>query len=144
MRRTMTRNAALLWNSSKFRLVCSSMYRVPRLIEDVSLEKETLIPLRAYLDCLIEGCSIRATVRMTGVAKKTVMRLLVEVGEVRAVYQDQAFRNLRCKRLQPDELLSMDISAKKRTARRRLHARIRMLVTFGCGYGSQFIHGAQA
>jgi IS1 family transposase len=56
------------------------------------------------INCLIEGCSIRATVRMTGVAKKTVMRLLVEVGEVCAVYQDQAFRNLRCKRLQLDEM----------------------------------------
>jgi hypothetical protein len=58
------------------------------------------------IDCLIEGCSIRATVRMTGVAKKTVMRLLVEVGEVCAVYQDQTFLNLRCKRLQLDELWS--------------------------------------
>jgi IS1 family transposase len=58
------------------------------------------------INCLIEGCSIRATVRMTGVAKKTVMRLLVEVGEVCAVYQDQAFRNLCCKRLQLDELWS--------------------------------------
>ena len=27
--------------------------------------------------CLIEGCSIRATVRMTGVAKNTVTKLLV-------------------------------------------------------------------
>lgn len=34
------------------------------------------------IGCLIEGCSIRSTVRMTGVAKKTVMRVLVEVGEV--------------------------------------------------------------
>src|ERR1700691_3741190 len=58
------------------------------------------------INCLIEGCSIRATVRMTGVAKKTVMRLLVEIGEACAVYQDQAFRNLRCKRLQLDEMWS--------------------------------------
>jgi IS1 family transposase len=58
------------------------------------------------IGCLIEGCSIRATVRLTGVAKKTVMRLLVEVGEVCADYQDRAFRNLRCKRLQLDELWS--------------------------------------
>ncbi|MGO8868645.1 MAG: IS1 family transposase [Alphaproteobacteria bacterium] len=56
------------------------------------------------ISCLIEGCSIRATVRMTGVAKKTVMRALVEVGEVCADYQDQVFRNLRCRRLQLDEL----------------------------------------
>ena len=34
------------------------------------------------LSCLLEGCSIRATVRMTGVSKKTVSRLLVEAGNV--------------------------------------------------------------
>ena len=56
------------------------------------------------ISCLIEGCSIRSTVRMTGVAKKTVMRVLVEVGEVCADYQDHVFRNLRCKRLQLDEM----------------------------------------
>jgi IS1 family transposase len=58
------------------------------------------------INCLIEGCSIRATVRMTGVAKKTVMRLLVEVGDVCADYQDKVFHDLRCKRLQLDELWS--------------------------------------
>lgn len=56
------------------------------------------------ISCLVEGCSIRATVRITGVAKKTVMRLLVEVGQVCADYQDRVFRNLPCGRLQLDEL----------------------------------------
>ncbi len=56
------------------------------------------------INCLIEGCSIRATVRMTGVSKKTVMRLLVEVGEVCADFQSRVFRNLRSKRLQLDEM----------------------------------------
>jgi hypothetical protein len=41
---------------------------------------------------------------MTNVSKKTVMRLLVEVGEVCADYQNEVFRNLRCKRLQLDEM----------------------------------------
>jgi IS1 family transposase len=58
------------------------------------------------ISCLIEGCSIRATVRMTGVSKKTVMRALVEVGEVCADYQDRVFRNLQSKRLQLDEMWS--------------------------------------
>jgi IS1 family transposase len=58
------------------------------------------------ISCLIEGCSIRSTVRMTGVAKKTVMRVLVEVGEVCADYQDRTFRNLRSRRLQLDEMWS--------------------------------------
>ena len=53
---------------------------------------------------LIEGCSIRSTVRMTGVAKKTVMRLLVEVGAFCSDYQDRVFRHLSCRRLQVDEL----------------------------------------
>src|SRR5260370_2083558 len=56
------------------------------------------------ISCLIEGCSIRSTVRMTGVAKKTVMRVLVEVGAICAAYQDYAFRNLTTKRLQLDEM----------------------------------------
>jgi hypothetical protein len=56
------------------------------------------------VNCLIEGCCIRATVRMTGIAEKTVMRLLREVGEVYESYQDRALRNLPCRRIQLDEL----------------------------------------
>lgn len=53
---------------------------------------------------LIEGNSIRATVRMTGAAKDTVTKLLVAAGSFCAEYQDGAFRNLKCKRLQCDEI----------------------------------------
>ena len=35
---------------------------------------------------------------------KTVMRVLVEVGEVCADYQDRIFRNLNSRRLQLDEM----------------------------------------
>src|SRR5271166_3984645 len=65
------------------------------------------------ISALLEGCSIRSTVRMTGVSKKTVMRLLVEAGRVAASYQDQLFRNLDCKRLQLDELWAF-IAAKQK------------------------------
>jgi IS1 family transposase len=58
------------------------------------------------VSCLIEGCSIRSTVRMTDVAKKTVMRLVVEVGAFCADYQDRVFRNLNCQRIQVDECWS--------------------------------------
>ncbi len=56
------------------------------------------------LNCLIEGCSIRSTVRMTGVSKKTVSRLLVEAGTVAADYQDRVMKNLPCRRIQVDEV----------------------------------------
>ena len=58
------------------------------------------------LGCLVEGNSIRATVRMTGVAKNTVVRLLEDVGLACMDYQDQAIRNLSCKRIQCDEIWS--------------------------------------
>lgn len=55
---------------------------------------------------LVEGCSINATVRMTGVAKNTILKLLVDVGEACANYMDEAMRNLPCKRIQVDEIWS--------------------------------------
>lgn len=58
----------------------------------------------AVLTALVEGCSIRATVRMTGVAKNTIVKLLVELGDACTKYQDATLRNLPCKRLQCDEI----------------------------------------
>jgi hypothetical protein len=53
--------------------------------------------------CLIEGNSINSTVRMTGVAKNTVLKLLVEIGEACSEYMDGAMRDVPCQRLQTDE-----------------------------------------
>jgi len=58
------------------------------------------------LGCLVEGNSIRSTCRMTGAAKNTVVKLLMDVGAGCDLYQYQAVRNLRSKRLQCDEIWS--------------------------------------
>lgn len=58
----------------------------------------------AVLASLVEGNSIRATCRMTGVAKGTVLSLLESVGAVCADHQRKAFRNLECNRVQVDEI----------------------------------------
>ncbi|MGH7667203.1 MAG: IS1 family transposase [Candidatus Dormibacteria bacterium] len=55
---------------------------------------------------LVEGNSIRATVRMTGVAKNTVSKLLVELGDACSEYQDDALRGLTCRRVEADEIWS--------------------------------------
>lgn len=55
---------------------------------------------------LVEGNSIRSTVRMTGIAKNTVIKLLVDLGKACSEYQDKALRNLPCKRIQCDEIWS--------------------------------------
>jgi IS1 family transposase len=60
----------------------------------------------AVLSCLVDGTSIRATSRITGVAKGTILRLLESAGTVCAEYQDAVLRNLPCKRIQADEIWS--------------------------------------
>jgi len=65
------------------------------------------------ISCLIEGNSVRSTVRITGVAKKTVMRLVYEVGTFCAQYQDLVFQNLKCERMQVDECWSFCYAKQK-------------------------------
>jgi len=55
---------------------------------------------------LAEGNSIRATVRITGVAKNTIVKLLADLGMACAEYQNTIFENLPCKRIQCDEIWS--------------------------------------
>lgn len=59
---------------------------------------------KAVIAALVEGNSIRATVRMTGVAKNTVVKLLADVGKACAEYQYKTLRNLKCKRIECDEI----------------------------------------
>jgi IS1 family transposase len=58
----------------------------------------------AVVAALVDGNSIRATVRMTGVAKNTVTKLLVDLGTACSVHMDEAMRDLPCKTLQVDEI----------------------------------------
>ena len=63
--------------------------------------------------CLTEGNSIRSTVRMTGVAKNTVAKLLVELGACCTKFMDGAMQNLPCQRIQADEIWSF-VGAKQK------------------------------
>ena len=58
------------------------------------------------LSCLVEGNSIRATARMTNTDKKTVLRLLADVGAACAEYHVKHVRNVPSKRVQCDEIWS--------------------------------------
>jgi IS1 family transposase len=65
------------------------------------------------ISALVEGCSIRATVRMTGVAKNTIVKLLAEIGEACAAYHDEKVRNVKAKRVQCDEIWSFVYAKEK-------------------------------
>lgn len=58
----------------------------------------------AVVAALVEGNSIRATSRMTGVARNTVTKLLLDLATVCAKVSDEKLQNLSCKRLQIDEI----------------------------------------
>lgn len=55
---------------------------------------------------LVEGAIVNSVVRMTGVSKPTILKLLVDLGTTCAKYQDEKLRNLPCKRVQADEIWS--------------------------------------
>jgi IS1 family transposase len=65
------------------------------------------------LSMMVEGVSIRAITRLTGVSKNTISKLLAEVGQACFEYQDKTLHNLPCKRIQCDEVWSF-VGAKKK------------------------------
>jgi len=72
----------------------------------VSMNTLTIEKRVQILASLIEGNSIRSTVRMIGAAKNTVVKLLRDVGQVCEQYHDRVMINLPCKRIQVDEIWS--------------------------------------
>lgn len=77
----------------------------------------------AILNCLSEGMGVNATARVTGTSKNTILKLLADVGEACAAYQDRVMRGLRCDRLECDELWSF-VGAKQKNvqAKNEAHA----------------------
>jgi IS1 family transposase len=80
----------------------------------LSKERQTQV-----VKCLCEGLGIRATVRMTGASKNTIVKLLSEIGEACNKYQDKALRNLTCKRIQCDEIWSFCYAKQKNVPREK-------------------------
>jgi len=56
------------------------------------------------VSCLVEGMSIRATVRVAGAAKNTVTKLLADLGTACAEYLDGAMTGLDSQRIECDEI----------------------------------------
>ena len=67
----------------------------------------------AVVSALVEGNSLRATARMTGVARMTVEKLLRDLGAACMAYHDAHVRNLQSKRVQADEIWSFCYAKKK-------------------------------
>ena len=85
--------------SEKSAILSSDRLRIMVSMNRLSTEKRAQI-----IGSLVEGNSIRATVRMTGAAKNTITKLLVDLGEACAEYQDGVLVDLPCKVVEADEI----------------------------------------
>jgi len=71
------------------------------------------------IGALVEGNSINSVVRMTGVSKVTILKLLAELGPACADYQDRTFHNLKCKRVQCDEIWQFVYAKEKNVPKKK-------------------------
>jgi IS1 family transposase len=74
----------------------------------LSIERQAQV-----IKVLCEGNSIRSTARITNTAINTVVKLLKDVGDACAKYQDIHLRNLPCKTIQCDEIWSFCYAKQK-------------------------------
>jgi IS1 family transposase len=80
---------------------------------DVVMNKLNKTKRAQLISVLVEGNSLRATARICDVAFNTVLKFIPKIGRVCGEYQDKAFRNLKCKRIQCDEIWSFCYAKQK-------------------------------
>lgn len=88
------------------------MYYLFRLsfMNRLSTEKRVQV-----VSALVEGASVNSIVRMTGVAKHTVLKLLEDLGCACAAYHHRHVRGLKARRIQCDEIWQF-VGAKQKNA----------------------------
>src|ERR1035438_3936569 len=91
-------------------IMLDRLYNV-HIMNKLSTEKR-----RQVVSALVEGNGIRATVRMTGVSKNTIAKLLVDLGSACSNYLNKALVNLNCKRIQCDEIWSFVYRSEEHTS----------------------------
>src|ERR1700738_4929023 len=78
-----------------------------------SMNKLSVEKRAQVVGCLVEGMSMRAISRTTGVARNTIDKLLNDLGAACAEYQEGALTNLDLHRVEADEIWSFCYSKQK-------------------------------
>jgi IS1 family transposase len=76
----------------------------------------------SVIGALVEGMSINATCRMTGVAKHTALKLLKDMGCACAAYHDANVRKLAVRRIQCDEIWAFVYAKQKNVTLEQMQA----------------------
>jgi IS1 family transposase len=80
------------------------------------MNRLTVDKRRAVVAALVEGASINATVRMTGVSKPTILKLIRDLGAACAAHHHATVRGLKPARIQCDEIWAFVHCKQKRVA----------------------------
>lgn len=94
---------------------CGKTYTKPhrRLFGSMTVPEDKAL---LAIQLLIEGTSVRSAERITGLHRDTIIRLLVLAGERCIQFMDAAMRDLRCVRIQSDEIWTF-VGKKQRNVR---------------------------
>ena len=81
------------------------------------MNKLTSAKRAQVLQMMAEGISLRAITRLTGISRTTLIKLLEDAGQAFSDYQDRTLVNLKCKRVQVDEVWAFCYAKQKNVAR---------------------------
>ena|SRR6185312_1951409 len=68
------------------------------------------------LQMMVEGVSLRAITRLTGISRTTLLKLLADAGRAFSEYQDRTLMSLNCRRVQVDEAWGFCYAKQKNVA----------------------------
>lgn len=77
------------------------------------MNRLTISKRAEIIRCLVEGNSIRSTVRITGASKNTISKLLIDAGKACSAYHDEHVRDVKAARIQCDEIWSFTYAKQK-------------------------------
>ena len=89
------------------------LYKMIECLYKRDMNKLSTSKRAAIIRCLVEGNSIRSTVRITGASKNTIAKLLADVGKACSAYHDKHVRNVKAERIQVDEIWSFCYAKQK-------------------------------
>lgn len=93
---------------------CSTTFSDPKPVSSLGTMRISEESALRAIQCLIEGCSIRSTERMTGLHRDTIMQLLVLAGERCEKLLDERMRGLKCNFVQCDEIWTFCFKKQRR------------------------------
>lgn len=93
---------------------CAATFSDPQpvsILGSMRVSEETALKA---IQCLIEGCSVRSTERLTGLHRDTILNLLILAGKRCEKLLDSYMRNLKCNFIQCDEIWTFCFKKQRR------------------------------